>query len=94
MHNVHLNPVHTGGIIDVGGEMVPIYYRKNVLAELKARGYSTYRLRREKILSESALTQIRRGEPVSWAVLEKLCEMLECAPGDILDYQRGGETGV
>ena len=32
------------------------------------------------------MQQIRQGEIVSTACLDKLCALLECQPGDILEY--------
>lgn len=65
---------------------MPIKYKIDVLAELKSKGYSTYKLRKEKILSESTLQQFRKGEIVSLENLTKLCKLLNCQPGDILEY--------
>ena len=53
--------------------------------ELKVRGYSSYRLRNEKILSEKVMTDIRNNK-VTMATLNKLCSLLDCQPGDILEY--------
>lgn len=66
---------------------MPVIYKKDILAELKAAGYSTYRMRKEKLLGESVLTQIRNDELVSWANIARLCKMLNCQPGDILEYE-------
>lgn len=65
---------------------MPITYKIDVLAALKQRGYSTYRLRREKILGERVIQQLREQSPVSWEVLTRVCELLQCQPGDILQY--------
>ena len=65
---------------------MPISYKIDVLAALKAKGYSTTRIRNEKLLGQSYLQQLRKGEIVSHACLAKLCELLECQPGDILAY--------
>ena len=65
---------------------MPVKYRIDVLAALKDAGYSTYKLRKEKLLGDSALQQIREGVPVSWANLGRICELLNCQPGDILEY--------
>ena len=51
---------------------MPIRYKVNVIEKLKEAGYSTYRIRNEKLIGERALQQIRQGELVSWAVMEKL----------------------
>lgn len=62
-----------------------IVYNKNVMNELKLKGYSSYRLRSEKILSEKVMTDIRNNK-VTMATLNKICYLLECQPGDILQY--------
>ena len=46
---------------------MPIIYKKDILAALKDAGYSTYRLRKEKLLGESTSQQLRNNELVSWA---------------------------
>ena len=65
---------------------MPITYKIDVLAALKAAGYSTYKLRKEKILAESTLQQFRNSDIVSNENLSRVCELLRCQPGDILEY--------
>lgn len=65
---------------------MPVQYKIDILKALKDSGYSTYRLRKEKLLSESVIQQLRNNEPISWAYIGKLCELLHCQPGDILEY--------
>lgn len=65
---------------------MPIRYKVNVLEKLKAAGYNTTRIRKEKIIGQSYLTQIRNGEIVSWAAIETICKLLNCQPGDIVEY--------
>ena len=61
-------------------------YKFDVLASFKAIGYTTYKLRKEKILGEATIQQLRNGEKVSWANFETLCEYLKCQPGDVIEY--------
>lgn len=61
-----------------------IKYKIDVLAELKARGYSQPRLMADKILSSATLTNIRRGATISMDALNRICLLLRCQPGDIL----------
>ena len=61
-------------------------YRIDVLEELKGKGITTYHIRQEKLIGERQLQQIRLGEIVSPACLDKLCELLNCQPGDLLEY--------
>lgn len=70
---------------------MPVKYKMDILGALKDRGYTTYKLRREKLMGESTLTQLRRGELVSWANIGRICDMLECQPGDILEYEKEAE---
>lgn len=65
---------------------MPIKYKFNVLAALKEKGYTTSRIRKEKILSESTLQKFRTGEMVSSDNIATLCKLLECQPGDIMEY--------
>ena len=66
---------------------MPITYKLDVLAELKKAGYSSTRIRNEKIMGQATLTQLRRGELVSWMNIETICRLLHCQPGDILEYK-------
>ena len=63
-----------------------IQYRQDILALLKAAGYPSTRIRAEKLLGQSYVQQLRKGELVSWAALNKVCSLLDCQPGDLLEY--------
>ena len=63
-----------------------IQYKVDILAELKKKGYSSTRIREEKLIGQSYLQQLRRGEPVSWKMLGTICSLLECQPGDLIEY--------
>lgn len=65
---------------------MPVKYKIDVLTALKDAGYTTYKMRQEKLLGESVLQQLRKGELVSWANISRLCSMLEIQPGDLLKY--------
>jgi putative transcriptional regulator len=65
---------------------MPIRYKRDVIAALKSAGYSTYRIRKDKLLGEATLQKLRRSEPVSWENIATLCALLGCQPGDILEY--------
>lgn len=63
---------------------MPIVYKIDVLASLKQNGYNTTKLRKEKLLAESTIQQLRENKLVSWKNIDRLCNLLECQPGDIL----------
>ena len=65
---------------------MPLQYKINVLAALKEKGYNTNRIRTEGLLSQSTLQKLREGRGVAWENLEKICELLECQPADIIEF--------
>ena len=65
---------------------MPIQYKFDIMEALKKVGYSSTRLRREKLLGESYMQQLRRGELVSWKAIETVCRLLGGQPGDLLEY--------
>ncbi|WP_347498042.1 helix-turn-helix transcriptional regulator [Oscillibacter sp. PC13] len=69
-----------------GGAFMPVKYKIDVLPALKEAGYNTTRLRKEKLLAESTIQQLRKGDLVSWANISRICSMLNCQPGDLLEY--------
>lgn len=66
---------------------MPLKYKIDVLAALISAGFSTYRLQKDKLLSQSTIQKLRDKEPISWANIEKICKLLNCQPGDILEYE-------
>lgn len=65
---------------------MPIRYKMDVLAALKEVGYNTNRLRKERLLSEGVIQSLREGKYIAFPNLSKICELLNCQPGDILEY--------
>ena len=63
-----------------------LQYKINVLDALKEKGFTTYALRKEKLLSESTIQKLRVGEGVAWDNIETLCKLLDCDVGDFLEY--------
>ena len=61
-------------------------YKIDIIAALKEAGYNTSRIRKEKIMGEAMLQKIRSGQMVSWAILETICDLLACQPGDLIEY--------
>ena len=68
-----------------------IRYKIDILAELKKIGYSSTRIREEKLIGQSYLQQLRHGELVSWKTLDIICSLLECQPADLIEYVKDEE---
>ena len=63
-----------------------ITYKIDVLETLKDAGYNTTRLRKEKLLNESAIQYLRDGKPVGAKALNNICMLLDMQPGNIIKY--------
>lgn len=63
-----------------------IAYKIDVLEALKDAGYNTTRLRKEKLLNESAIQYLRDGKPVGAKALNNICMLLDMQPGNIIKY--------
>ena len=61
-------------------------YKIDILEELKTKGYTTYKLRKDKVIGEKKKKKIRTGEIASKETLNTICKLLHCQPGDILEY--------
>lgn len=61
-------------------------YKFDVLQALKTAGFNTNRIRKEKLFSESTLQKFRSGEMVHTSNIDTICRLLNCQPGDILEY--------
>lgn len=70
---------------------MPIIYKKDILSALKDKGYNTNRLRKEKLLGESTIQQLRENKLVSWANVDRICGLLDCQVGDILERKKEAE---
>lgn len=68
---------------------MPMNYEK-LFALMREKGLSTYRIRKEKIISEGTLQKLRENRPVTTETIAALCKALDCQPGDIMEY-RGEE---
>lgn len=72
--------------IFIGGDNLPLKYKENILENLKNKGYTSYRLRKDKLLAESTIQKLRNNEPIAWENIETICKLLDCQPGDIMKY--------
>lgn len=69
-----------------------IAYKIDVLESLKEAGYNTTRLRKEKLLNESAIQYLRSGKPVGAKALNNICMLLDMQPGNIIKYVEDDNT--
>lgn len=55
---------------------------------LQEKGYTSYRIRKEKIIGQATLTAIKNGTGgLDYRSIDRLCKALDCQPGDIMEYK-------
>lgn len=57
-----------------------------IIPALTAAGYNPARIRREKLIGEKYMTALRHGHAPSHGLLDTLCRLLDCQPGDLIAY--------
>ena len=59
-------------------------YKINILEELKEKGYTTYYIRQNKLLSESTLQRLRNNQTISMVSLLTIANLLKMNIRDII----------
>ena len=73
---------------------MPIIYTK-LFDLLKAKGYTTYKIRQEKLIGQGTLTALKNGTGgLDAKTIARLCEILDCQPGDIMEYVKDGSEAT
>jgi len=73
---------------------MPIVYDR-LFELLKERGYTTYKIRQEKLIGQATLTAIKNGTGgLDAKTIARLCEVLDCQPGDLMEYVKERVEGV
>ena len=65
--------------------MLLFRYKIDVMKELSERGFTSTRMRKEKILSEATMQNLRKGKGMTTDTLNTICVILRCQPSDILE---------
>jgi putative transcriptional regulator len=73
---------------------MPIVYDK-LFSLLRERGYTTYRIRKEKLIGQATLSAIKNGTGgLDAKTIARLCDKLDCQPGDLMEYVRESQGGT
>ena len=63
-----------------------LVYKIDVLAELKAKGWNSNRIRKENLIGTSAMQKLREGKMVGNIALDQICTLLQKQPGSIIKW--------
>lgn len=70
-----------------------IRWRVDPIQLLKDCGYSTYRLRREKIIGVQTVRNIQESKSISFDTLDRICAITGKQPGKLIEYVPDPKTG-
>ena len=80
-------------------DVTRFYCKLDMLAELKAAGYSQLKLREQGLLWPTEITRLRSGDLPSWGLLEKVCNLTDKTLYDVIgdkvlsDRRQGNYNG-
>lgn len=60
-------------------------YKIDIMKALSSKGYTSTRMRKEKILSEGTMQNIRNGKGITTDTINTICVILRCQPSDIIE---------
>ena len=69
-------------------------YKIDVLTELSNRGYTSTKMRKDKIISQATLQNIRQGKGITTDTINTLCIILKCQPSDIIEVTPTDEEKI
>lgn len=64
---------------------------ENFWITLKKKGKSWYKLTKYDQVSDSLLYRLKHNLPITTETLDRLCEILDCEPTDIMNYQKNSK---
>ena len=60
---------------------------KKLFDLLDDKGWTTYKIRKEKLIGQGTLTALKNGTGgLDSKTISKICKTLDCQPGDIMEY--------
>ena len=61
-------------------------FKMDIIELLKENGYNTTRIRKEKLIGEKTMQDMKQGIVPGIKTLETLCRILETQPGNLIKY--------
>ena len=71
-------------------QIMAIIYNK-LLKKMDEQGITSYTLKKDNIIGQATFKKIKEGGDIDTRTISKLCKLLNCQPGDILEYVEENE---
>ena len=66
---------------------MPIVFAK-MRKLLEEKGITSYTVKKDKIIGQATFRKIREDGDIDTRTIAKMCEVLDCQPGDLMEYVR------
>lgn len=63
-----------------------IRYKVDVLEKLKEKGFSSYKIRKDGIINQTAVQKLREKKLIAWEQFNIVCRLLDYQPGELIEY--------
>lgn len=63
------------------------YDGSEIIKKLADRGYTTYKIRKDNLLSQGTLTKLKRSGNITLETLNTICCLLKCQISDIVTIE-------
>ena len=54
---------------------------------MQEAGITSYTIKRDKVIGQATYKKIMEGGDIDTRTIAKLCKLLNCQPGDIMEYE-------
>lgn len=58
----------------------------DIMQLLAQHGWSSYSIRKERVISEGTMSRLRKGQSVTTETLDVICRLCQCQPGDLIRW--------
>ena len=70
---------------------MPIVYDK-MLKLMEEKGITSYVCKRDNNIGQATYKKIKSGGDIDTRTIAKMCEVLDCQPGDLLEYVKEADV--
>lgn len=70
------------------------YYKIDVVQAMSDKGYNSYRLKKDNLMSQGTLTKLKNKENVTIKTLNDVCCILRCDISDIIEIKPTNEEKI
>lgn len=70
------------------------YYKIDIVRALSDKGYNSYRIKKDNLMSQGTLKKLKNKENVTLETINTICCLLRCDIGDIIEIVPTNEEKI